>query len=289
MRAAASSKSGQARQKVKNAIANLPETERSKVEPPFEEYDKTRDNVEERLKKEIQLYRTLSTTGITSAVFAHESVNNSIKIIEEVIKSIRTRSIKYLSEDIYTQKLQKPIDLIIRSIDSLKVLGGVTLSLVDHEKRRNSQVDIHKVIQTVIELFQPFLKTRDTKIITKFGIGQPYLRGSIAAMESVFTNLFNNSLFAFGRNLPGERLIIVRTFIFTKSIEIRILDNGPGIEEISIQDIWLPGQTTRENGTGLGLTIVRDAITDLGGKVDAIAKGELGGAEIVIILPILGA
>jgi C4-dicarboxylate-specific signal transduction histidine kinase len=38
----------------------------------------------------------------------------------------------------------------------------------------------------------------------------------------------------------------------------------------------------------LGLTIVRDAVTDLGGRVDAIEKGELGGAEIIIELPILG-
>jgi C4-dicarboxylate-specific signal transduction histidine kinase len=290
MLAEASSKSGLARQAVKNAIANLPEAERAIVERNFDKYDKVRNNEVEQLKKEIQLYRTLSTTGITSAVFAHESVNNPIKVIAQVIKSVRTRAMKYLSEDLYTQKLQGPIDLIIRSIDSLKVLGNVTLSLVDHEKRRNSQVDIHQVIQTVIELFQPFLETRDTQIITKFGTGQPYLRGSIAAMESVITNLFNNSLFAFERNPPGgERRIIIRTLTYTDSLEIRVLDNGPGIEGISTQDIWLPGQTTSKNGSGLGLTIVRDAITDLGGKVDAVAKGELGGAEIVIILPILGA
>jgi C4-dicarboxylate-specific signal transduction histidine kinase len=289
MLAEASSKSGLARQAVKNAIAILPEKERLEIEQHFEKYDKTRNDEVDKLKKEIQLYRTLSTTGITSAVFAHESVNNPIKVIAQVINSIRTRSMKYLSEDIYTQKLQGPIDLIIRAIDSLRVLGNVTLSLVDHEKRRNSQVDIHKVIQTVIEIFQPFLKTRDTQIITEFGTGQPYLRGSIAAMESVITNLFNNSLFAFEGNPPGERLIIVRTAIFTDLIEIHVIDNGPGIEGISTKDIWLPGQTTRENGTGLGLTIVRDAITDLGGKVEAIAKGELDGAEIIIHLPILGA
>lgn len=284
-----SSKSEQARQVLANAIANLPEKARITIKQPFEKFDKSINHEVEQYKKEIQLYRTLSTTGITSAVFAHESVNNPIKVIAQVIKSIQTRSMKYLSEDTYTQKLQGPIDLIIRSIDSLRVLGNVTLSLVDHEKRRNSQVDVHKVIQTVIELFHPFLKTRDTQIITEFGPGQPYLRGSIAAMESVLTNLFNNSLFAFERNPPGERLIIVRTAIFTDIIEIHVLDNGPGIEGISTQDIWLPGQTTRENGTGLGLKIVRDAITDLGGKVDAIAKGELGGAEIIIYLPILGA
>jgi C4-dicarboxylate-specific signal transduction histidine kinase len=55
-----------------------------------------------------------------------------------------------------------------------------------------------------------------------------------------------------------------------------------------MNDIWLPGQTRRPNGTGLGLTIVRDAVHDLGGKASAIAHGELGGASFIVELPIIG-
>jgi C4-dicarboxylate-specific signal transduction histidine kinase len=72
-------------------------------------------------------------------------------------------------------------------------------------------------------------------------------------------------------------------------LPIRVLDNGPGIEGISTKDIWLPGQTTAANGTGLGLTIVRDAVIDMGGTVAAERKGALGGAEIIISLPTIGA
>lgn len=50
----------------------------------------------------------------------------------------------------------------------------------------------------------------------------------------------------------------------------------------------MPGETTNPNGTGLGLTIVRDAVYDLGGKVRANANGEHGGAEIIVEIPILG-
>ena len=66
------------------------------------------------------------------------------------------------------------------------------------------------------------------------------------------------------------------------------MDNGPGIDGISIKDLWLPGQTTNSNGTGLGMTIVKDAVEDLNGTVEVIAKGEMGGAEIRITLPIIG-
>ena len=66
-----------------------------------------------------------------------------------------------------------------------------------------------------------------------------------------------------------------------------VSDNGPGIDGINKRDIWLPGRTTRKNGTGLGLTIVRDASEDLGGEVDAEQRGDLGGADIMVQLPIL--
>jgi nitrogen fixation/metabolism regulation signal transduction histidine kinase len=67
-----------------------------------------------------------------------------------------------------------------------------------------------------------------------------------------------------------------------------VLDNGTGIEGIHVDDIWLAGETTTQNGTGLGLTIVRDTVHDMGGYVQAVAKTEeLGGAKLMIILPIL--
>ena len=64
------------------------------------------------------------------------------------------------------------------------------------------------------------------------------------------------------------------------------MDNGPGIEGISVEDVWLPGKTTTEKGTGLGLTIVRDVVLDLNGSVDAVAHGELGGGKFIVTLPL---
>jgi C4-dicarboxylate-specific signal transduction histidine kinase len=69
---------------------------------------------------------------------------------------------------------------------------------------------------------------------------------------------------------------------------MRVKDNGPGLLDIRKRDIWLPGQSTRIGGTGLGLTIVRDTVADVGGKVDANETSDLGGAEIVIEIPIIG-
>ena len=286
-RSEAKTKSSKAKNDIDETIETLPSKYRRIVGPSFANYDKTRDKEVKQLRKEVQLYRTLSTVGITSAVFAHESASNPIKIIAQSMKTVKTRCKKELGK-IYSKLLEKPIERILDSIESLSVLSNVSLSLVDHEKRRLGRVDIHKVIEKTIELFQPIKDTRDTKIIAELDFGNPYLRGSKAAMESIITNLFNNSLVSFENMPPGDRKIIVKTEVYEKSLNIKVMDNGPGIEGISLKDIWLPGQTTRKNGTGLGLTIVKDAVSDLGGSVSAIVKGELGGAEIEINLPVLG-
>jgi len=273
---------------VKQAISTVPEDQRKAVQNAFDKYDKARRSEVGELRKEVQLYRTLGTVGITSAVFAHESANNPLKLVAQSIRTVQHRCKNYLAEK-YDEYLKDPIERIFRSVDSLRVLADVTLSLVDHEKRRASKVDIHKVLRDIIELYTPFITDREVAITTVLSEGSPYLRGSIAAIESIISNLLNNSLIAFERKPPGERKIFIKTRIVDDELELRVMDNGPGIEGIDKNDIWLPGQTTRPNGTGLGLTIVRDATIDLGGRVDAIEKGELGGAEMIIILPIIGA
>jgi len=179
--------------------------------------------------------------------------------------------------------------LIKKSINAFKVLGNVTLSLVDHEKRRVGRVEIHRVIKDILKTFKPFLDEREVTVVPKLSSGNPYLRGSEAAFESVITNFLNNSIVWFAGMQIDKRKVIIRTEVTENVLTLKVLDNGPGIKGMSTKDIWLPGQTTRPNGTGLGLTIVRDAVVDLGGTVDALEKGELGGAEFLIELPILGA
>ena len=85
-----------------------------------------------------------------------------------------------------------------------------------------------------------------------------------------------------------NRKIFVKTIVEENILTLSVSDNGPGINGINLKDIWLPGQTSNPNGTGLGLTIVRDAVYDLGGKVRANANGEYGGADIIVEIPILG-
>lgn len=279
------SASNNTKEEVEKAISLIAPAKRQEVQKVFEKYDKARQDEVKSLRSEVQLYRTLSTAGITAATFSHESRGNSIKVITQSIKSIERRIKEHLSKK-YEELFSKPLKIIYQSIDSLKVLGNATLKLLEHEKRRIVKVEINKTIEHVIDIFNPFFKGRDISINVELSEGNPYLRSTEAAIESIVTNLLNNSIVALESST--ERKIKIRTYIQENILIVNVLDNGPGIKDIAIREIWLPGHTTNPNGTGLGLTIVRDAVYDLGGKVRAIANGELGGAEIIVELPIIG-
>jgi signal transduction histidine kinase len=268
-------------------VNKAPPSVKLELQQAITAYDRSREKEVHDLKKEVQLYRTLSTAGITAVTFAHESNANPIKIITNSILAIERRAIQELGEK-YASRLQKPIEGIKKSLDTLAFLGSVTLKLVDHEKRRLVRVELNKVVVDVLKTFKPFLDGRDVKVDPELCSGTPYIRGSEAAIESIITNLINNSLAAFESAVVIQRRIIVRTSVENNIYTLRLIDNGPGIKGISIRDIWIPGKSTRPNGTGLGLAIVRDTVLDLGGKVDARAQSELGGAEIIVQLPLLG-
>ena len=286
-RVAAPKRAGKAKRSMKVAIASAPVQTRAVIENAFASYESSRDREVNVLQKEIQLYRTLSTAGITAATFAHESSGNPIKVISQSIDAIARRARNLLGET-YSKSLLRPVDSIRRAVQSLSVLGAAILKLIDHEKRRVSRVNLHELVQGVLNTYDPFLQGRDVKTQIDLGVGMPYLRGSEAAIESIVTNLLNNCLAAFETGGTRDRIIRISTVVSRELWTLTVEDNGPGIQGIRKADIWLPGRTTRKNGTGLGLTIVRDAAKDLGGDVDAVEKGDLGGAVIMVKLPILG-
>lgn len=284
----ADKKSEKSRIQVESAIDKVSGSVKGEIKKAFDARERSHKRQVDQLKKEIQLYRTLSTAGIMAATFAHESSGNPLKVVTNAIGAIDRRAGKELSQEKYKRWFKRPIDSIRAAVDSLSVLGSTTLRLLDHSKRRIGRVDLHRVFNNILETFKPFLVDREVQVEISYAEGSPYLKGAEAAVESILTNLINNSLIAFERAGIADRRIKIKTVVDGDQVTITVSDTGPGIEGIAKRYIWLPGQTTQPNGTGLGLTIVHDAVKDLGGSVDAVEHGQLGGADIIVNLPILG-
>lgn len=288
-RGSAKSKSDQTGKAVQAQIEAIPDPEQKKeLQTAFLAHEKARQSENASLRKEVQLYRTLSTAGITAATFAHESMGSSLKSISILSNTLRSMARNDLP-DSYDPRYTTPLDRINNAVLEVGVLSSATLGLVSEEKRRIGQVRLNDVIRTVADTFSPFLDGRKVHLTLDLsGPGEPYIRASEAALESIVTNLVNNSMAAFERAQIDRRELLIRTEVVDDVWSMHVEDNGPGIDDIDLEDIWLPGQTRRPGGTGLGLTIVRDTLEDLGGVAETIAHGALGGATFIIRIATLG-
>lgn len=276
-----------ARASLSEAVASVPPRVRPTVEKALEQYERARDRELQAVVSELELYRMLGTVGTTVAVFAHESARPAEQI-RQMAGSLRTRGRRELGER-YEEVLAKPVELIIRATDALKTYTAIPLKLLRREKRRTGRVDVYAVLDDLLGLFEPFLRAYHIELRQDRVTGHPALRGTPSMLDSVLANLITNAIAALtDQDAPKRpRVLAVRTEAVRQRLQIRVLDSGPGIHRISVDEIWLPGRTTRVAGTGLGLTIVRDAVRDMGGRVSAIPTSDLGGAEFIVELPLL--
>ena len=103
----------------------------------------------------------------------------------------------------------------------------------------------------------------------------------------VIENLVNNSRDALVNAETPEAKVWLQTKVVDNQIIIRIADNGPGIPEELSKKLFKPFATAgKANGTGLGLTIVKNLITAHDGEVHVDFTPAEGGAAFELTLPL---
>jgi signal transduction histidine kinase len=103
----------------------------------------------------------------------------------------------------------------------------------------------------------------------------------------VIENLVNNSRDALVNAEVPEAKVWLQTKVVNNQIKVRIADNGPGIPEELSKKLFKPFATAgKANGTGLGLTIVKNLITAHDGEVQVDFEPAEGGAAFELTLPL---
>jgi signal transduction histidine kinase len=115
-------------------------------------------------------------------------------------------------------------------------------------------------------------------------LGLPPVQGHSDALSRAFSNLLLNAAEA----VQGSGAVEVTARAANGFVEVRVLDDGPGIAPEHLERIWEPDFTTRSRGTGLGLAVVRQTVQAHGGRVAARNRPE-GGAEFRVLLPLVPA
>lgn len=255
-------------------------TARKQVEDAIARVLKDAGRETKALREELQLYRSLATAGMTSAVFAHE-IGRPLNLIDSALKGLQ----KLIPEDKRASAAGK-IERIAEAKLRLNSFVSIPLNLLAKQKRRSGRVNVNECIAELVRLIEPIVSYYGISVDQRLTHAYTDVNGSEALIDGICLNFIMNAINAFQR--PGFHQEDRRIQIVTEydgQVVVKHRDNAGGIEGVDLDDIWLPGVTTAPDGTGFGLTIVRDSVNDLGGDVQAIPHVDFGGAEFIVRLP----
>jgi two-component system, NtrC family, sensor kinase len=112
------------------------------------------------------------------------------------------------------------------------------------------------------------------------------------SIQRVFANLLENAAFALLERAEAEAddyepTLVLSTEAYEDGVQVRVADNGPGIPRAHCTRVFEPFFTTKPpgHGTGLGLSLAYDIVTEGHGGTLAVASREGEGTTFTITLP----
>jgi signal transduction histidine kinase len=211
-------------------------------------------------------FEKLAAAGQTAAQFAHE-VGTPLNLISGHIQLLQ----KQIAGD---APLEKRLDIIGSQIERIE---GIVRSMLD--KTRFGEVvqaplDVNAVLREVSEIIFPKLESEKIKMTLQLIENLPPIKGNTERLQQVFLNLINNANDAMADG--GELKIATKSE--ENSVIVEISDTGLGIDEETKAHIFEPLFTTktRGRGTGLGLVIVRQILSEHHAQIGVESEKNVG-------------
>jgi len=241
----------------------------------------------------IQSYK-LASLGKLVAGVAHE-INNpntfilgNLKIIDEAFNDILPILDKHqannpdfkvarLNYEIFKENIPILIkDMVKGANRTNKIVADLRNFARKDEGKLSDDIDINDIIKNNLTLTQKHIK-KVARIDFNLGNDIPVFKGSIQKLEQVLLNLILNAAQAIEN---GNGKVGIETLFEKRSNEIliKIADNGKGMDEKTLKNIFDPFYTTKRNkgGTGLGLSISYGIIKEHNGTITVDSKVDEG-------------
>ena len=204
----------------------------------------------------------LAAAGQTAAHFAHE-VGTPLNLISGHVQLLKSD----LERD--PRDAESRIKTISAQIERIERIVRRMLDKTRFETEL-SPLDLNSVLRKLCDAMEPALDKRDMRLVATFAASLPSMAGSSDRLQQLFLNLINNSLDA----MPDGGEIRLSTALDAKSKPQRIIvdfiDTGFGMTPEVLTHIFDPLYTTKDRGqgTGLGLVIVSQIVSEHGGTIE---------------------
>ncbi|NNK58834.1 MAG: HDOD domain-containing protein [Desulfofustis sp.] len=230
------------------------------------------DELKARKAEDIETERQ-AAISMTARKFAHE-VNNPLGIIHNYLTTLK---LKVADEDNINRELgiiSEEINRISAMINQLDTFAQASFSTSD-------LTNVNNIISDIVQLVKSSLLNESaTEVSFNADPELPLIKTSPDGIKQIVINLLKNSSEAMG----GTGQVVVTTSRSQRigsegqgEIIIRVEDNGPGLPETVKDNLFTPFISTKGIGhSGLGLSIVKKAVADLGGTIECTSESKRG-------------
>ncbi|WP_019153116.1 ATP-binding protein [Robertmurraya massiliosenegalensis] len=225
-----------------------------------------------KLHRELQRSEKLNIISQLAASVAHE-VRNPMTTINGFLQLMR-------KDGNITEQQRTYIDISLSELHRAQDIINDYLSLAKPNDKGSHLVNISEELSKTIELMTSYTNIKNIEINS---IIEPdlFIKGNADEIKQVFINIIKNGIEA----MKQRGRLIISAFSANRHVIIKISDNGEGMTKEHLSRVGTPFYSTKDKGTGIGLTISFQIIEQLKGKVSV--ESELGlGTTFIIILPI---
>ena len=145
-------------------------------------------------------------------------------------------------------------------------------------------LDLHAVVRDSMTLLVSDLHKRQIQVDVDLPPAPGVVIGDPVLLQQVVVNVMMNAMDAMADTPAERRRITVSEVVGPGCVKLSVRDEGTGLPVAPGASLFQPFVTTKVDGIGIGLTIVRTIVEAHGGKIDA-RNNEVGGATFTVTLP----
>ena len=215
----------------------------------------------------------LAAMGRLAAALAHE-INNPLQAISNNLELA-------LDFPLEEEEREKYLGVARGEIERLTALTNHVLYFARPTRVERQPITVDKAVHDALGLASRQLDHSDIRVSVDLLDVVPPVMASSSQLAQVFLNLIINAIEAMPDG--GELSIVAR--LAGDQLKVTFTDSGPGIPPDAMAKLFEPFYTTKENGTGLGLTTSHSIIKQHGGTITA-GNAPGGGAVFTVALPV---